>query len=174
MLADAMRTFYDYNRWATERIFDTAAGLDEEQLDAPGIAGQRSIRATLLHLIEVHKGWLSWWDGSLPPEEAYAIVLDLADYTTLPAARSAWDAVHKQTRAFIDGLSDEDMGRGYTFAPPGVPSWTTPLWQMMLHVANHGTQHRSEIAAMLTAFDHSPGDLDIVYYYLDVAQSASR
>jgi len=33
---------------------------------------------------------------------------------------------------------------------------------MLLHVANHGTQHRSEVAAMLTAFRYSPGELDFV------------
>jgi uncharacterized damage-inducible protein DinB len=35
---------------------------------------------------------------------------------------------------------------------------------MMLHVANHGTQHRSEVAAMLTGFDQSPGSLDLLDY----------
>jgi uncharacterized damage-inducible protein DinB len=36
---------------------------------------------------------------------------------------------------------------------------------MMVHVANHGTQHRSEVAAMLTAFGRSPGDLDALYFF---------
>jgi uncharacterized damage-inducible protein DinB len=36
---------------------------------------------------------------------------------------------------------------------------------MMLHVANHGTQHRAEVAAMLTAAGRSPGDLDLLAYF---------
>lgn len=39
---------------------------------------------------------------------------------------------------------------------------TRYLWEVMLHVANHATQHRSEVALMLTTFRHSPGDLDIL------------
>ena len=38
------------------------------------------------------------------------------------------------------------------------------LWQMLAHVVNHGTQHRSEAAVLLTAAGHSPGDLDMVDY----------
>jgi uncharacterized damage-inducible protein DinB len=37
-----------------------------------------------------------------------------------------------------------------------------PFWQLMVHVVNHGTQHRSEAAALLTAEDRSPGELDLM------------
>jgi uncharacterized damage-inducible protein DinB len=40
----------------------------------------------------------------------------------------------------------------------------TPVWQMLVHVVNHGTQHRAEAAAPLTAEVRSPGDLDLIDY----------
>jgi uncharacterized damage-inducible protein DinB len=41
-----------------------------------------------------------------------------------------------------------------------------------LHVANHSTQHRSEAAAMMTVFGHSPGYLDLMGYTLGWLGSA--
>jgi uncharacterized damage-inducible protein DinB len=39
---------------------------------------------------------------------------------------------------------------------------TRALWEMMLHVINHGTQYRSAVAMMLTKLGHSPGDMEIL------------
>ena len=37
-----------------------------------------------------------------------------------------------------------------------------PVWQMLVHVFNHGTQHRSEAALVLTQEGHSPGEMDLI------------
>jgi uncharacterized damage-inducible protein DinB len=37
---------------------------------------------------------------------------------------------------------------------------TLKVWQVIFHVVNHGTQHRGEAAAILTGYNHSPGELD--------------
>jgi uncharacterized damage-inducible protein DinB len=39
-----------------------------------------------------------------------------------------------------------------------------PVWQMLADVVNHGTQQRSEAAALLTDAGRSPGDLDMIDY----------
>jgi uncharacterized damage-inducible protein DinB len=44
------------------------------------------------------------------------------------------------------------------------PARTRLVWQTIVHVINHDTQHRSEAAQLLTAYGQSPGDLDISYY----------
>jgi len=45
------------------------------------------------------------------------------------------------------------------------------LWHCLWHVVNHGTQHRSEAAALLTRFNQSPGDLDFTVFMNETKRS---
>ncbi len=72
----------------------------------------------------------------------------------------------EQTHAFVGDLTDEDMPRYYSTTGPDGSEFGFPLWQMMQHIINHSTQHRSEIAVMLTEAGCSPGDVDMVFYQM--------
>ena len=50
----------------------------------------------------------------------------------------------------------------------GVP-YENVLWNLLVHVVNHGTQFRAEAAVALTDYGHSPGDLDLLLYFRDKA-----
>jgi uncharacterized damage-inducible protein DinB len=164
MLAETLRRQYAYTGWATRHVLDTAANLTSEQLNQSGTAGHGTVLDTLLHLMETHKGWLSWWDGSLSAMESYGLKLDRAAHPDVTALLATWTLIEQQTERFVAGLTDADTEQVYSFDLPDGRTWSMTLWGMMLHVINHGTQHRSEVAAMLTAFGHSPGDLDLLYF----------
>jgi uncharacterized damage-inducible protein DinB len=164
VFADAVRDLFAYNRWATERILDAAAKLTPEQLHAPQTAGHGSVRDTLVHVLRPQRSWLSWWDGSLSPGDARKLKIDPAEYPDVAAVRVLWESVEEQTQSFVAGLTDDDVARIYEYTLPNGVEMRLPLWRMMLHIANHGTQHRSEVAAMLTDLGQSPGDLDYIVF----------
>lgn len=166
MLADAMRMSYGYDEWATAKIFDAATNLTAEQLDAQGPIPHESIHATLLHMLSVQRRYLLWWDGSLDGLVAYNLTFDLNDFPDLASLRSFWMENVERLNAFVAHLSDEDAVRVVSTTMPDGSDFGLPLWQMMQHVSNHSTQHRSEIAVMLTEAGHSPGDLDMLFYQM--------
>ena len=68
---------------------------------------------------------------------------------------------------FVNDLTDERLNGKFSYkSTDGMPHERI-LWQAMAHLVNHGTQHRTEAAAMLTELNHSPGDIDLIYYLIE-------
>jgi uncharacterized damage-inducible protein DinB len=158
MKTDLIRTFYEYNTWANERILTTAARLTNEQFVAPGSASFSSVRDTLVHTMWAQWNWLLRWRGEPNPPH-----FEPADYADVAAVRARWSAIDGETRAFarVDDMALESVCR---YVNSRNEPMAYPLWQQMLHQVNHGTQHRSEVAVILTEYGHSPGLMDFILY----------
>jgi uncharacterized damage-inducible protein DinB len=46
--------------------------------------------------------------------------------------------------------------------------WKQPLWQLVLHVVNHGTHHRGQVSGFLRSLGHTPPILDPIYFYREM------
>ena len=90
--------------------------------------------------------------------------MDRDQFTTLEVLNQRWDEEEILMRDYLAGLNDADLERVVTYQNTKGDSFSRPLWQLLTHVVNHGTQHRSEVALYLTNFDRSPGDMDITVF----------
>lgn len=153
-------TLFAYDAWASARIFDSAARLDPADLDVTPLAGLGSLRRILVHTVSAMWIWRSRLEGSSPNTQ-----LDPADFLTLDAIRQRWEAEVAGLQAFIAEVDDTILAEPLDYLTTGGAPQRTPRWQILAHLANHGTQHRSEAAALLTALGHSPGDLDLILFF---------
>jgi uncharacterized damage-inducible protein DinB len=165
MNADMMRALYGYNSWATRQVLFAAVGLEGDAWATLGIGQGRTLRETLVHLVASQRAWVAWLDGSLSLEEAYALSLSPEDFPDVASLLAVWDEVDVAMDDFLDGLVDDDVQRTYQTEMQGI-TFGQELWQYLLHIANHATQHRSEAAVMLTEAGASPGGLDMMWFFL--------
>lgn len=166
LLVETIRRLYDYTDWANERLFAAAAGVPAETARGLQQGHDRTLLETLIHMLDAHRGWLSWWDGTATTTEAREkLRLDPAVVTDVDAVREAWTGVRAQTERFVGTLTEEQLATTYHRELRDGHHFAQPLWAMMVHVVNHGTQHRTEAAEMCTAVGCSPGELDFLWYF---------
>lgn len=150
---------YRYNDWANARVLRQAAQVAPEQYTAAAPTPQGSLRGTLVHTLAAEVAWRRRWQGDSP-----TALLDEADLPTFADLYDRWvQEAHALVR-FIADLSDADLQRPVQYATTKGQPKQNVLWQMMAHVVNHGTQHRSEAAMLLTGYGYSPGDLDFIVF----------
>jgi uncharacterized damage-inducible protein DinB len=163
MLAETIRTLYGYGTWATTRIFAAVERLDSERLLADP-SGHGSIRDTLVHFVAAEWLYLERWQGRSPRD-----LWEPSAFPDVAAIRGRWTEVDNDMHRLIAQLTQEELARLISYVNFQGETWTYPLWQLLLHQANHATQHRSEVALWLTDLGHSPGWLDFLVYIDETA-----
>lgn len=162
-VADLM-TLYDYTYWANRRIFHAAAQLTTEQFLAPTELTGGSVRNVLAHTLGAEWIWLTRCQEGRSPHA----LLDPAQFTTLDALVERWAEEEAAMRGYLASLDDAALTQPLTYANTSGRVMSNTLWHILVHVVNHGTQHRSEVAHVLTRLGHSPGDLDMILYARDL------
>ena len=150
---------YKYNQWANAKILNAAAGVTEEQYLAPASFPHGGLRGTLVHALSAEWIWRKRWEGASPTH-----LLKPEEFPTFHALRARWLDEENDLLGFVEGVTDEQLNNEFNYTNTSGKPFKRVLWQAMVHLVNHGTQHRTEAAAILTEFGHSPGDIDLIYF----------
>ena len=150
---------YQYNQWANAKILNAAAHVTPEQFAAPAPFPHGGLRGTLVHALFAEWIWRKRWEGTSPTQR-----FNPADFPTVESLRTRWQEEEKQLMDFVSNVSEERLNSPFDYKNTAGKPFTQVMWQVMAHVVNHGTQHRSEAAAMLTDLGYSPGDLDLISF----------
>ncbi|WP_028601856.1 DinB family protein [Ottowia thiooxydans] len=153
-------TLARYNMWATRRLFASVDELPEDVYRRDVGLFFKSIHRTLNHLLlgEHHLWYVRFSEGRSPrlslDEELETDRLRLKE--RLIAGAQAWPSLIQSWPAerFEGNLNYMTM-RGQ---PANLPFSVT-----LAHVFNHGTHHRGQVTAALTALGRTIPELDLVY-----------
>jgi uncharacterized damage-inducible protein DinB len=166
-----IKFIYEYNYWANKKILEAAAKVPQEQFTASaefpfGISQGGSLRSTMLHIVDAEYGWRGFFEFKKFGED-----LNANDFPTLEALGGKFQQEENSMRAWLNRIADDDINSKVTYTNDEGTLRTRTLWHCLHHVVNHGTQHRSEAAALLTRYDASPGDLDFTFYLIESGNS---
>lgn len=158
---EAISLLFDYNDWANGRILDAAAGLTSDQYNAqlPGLS-MGTTRGTLVHTLAAEQIWRRRCLERVSPAE----LLGEADCPTFESLRALWADEAVAMRAGLAVLPATALTERLAYRTTSGKPMEEVLWKLLVHLVNHGTQHRAEAAVALTAFGHSPGDVDVIVY----------
>jgi uncharacterized damage-inducible protein DinB len=159
MTSADLRLLVDYHYWARDRVLDAVAALTPEQYSRDLASSFRSVRDTLVHLYSADWVWCERWHGEAPT----AHVAD--QFPDVDSLRRTWSEHEAKVRAFIDAVG-EDINRVYDYKLFNGSPGSSPLWQMVQHVVNHGTYHRGQVTTMLRQLGAAPAkSMDLIAYY---------
>ena len=165
-----LRSHYAYQSWAMSNLLTALGDLTPEEYETVPASGHGSIRDTLAHLLSTQAGWFSWFDGTTDAAGAMMLRIRGTDVATVEAAAERWQEVRERTAACLAPLTEEAIRKVWSATAPNGMTLSIPLWQLMLHVANHGTHTRAQIVAAIRRTGRKPG----VYEYLWFAASQPK
>jgi len=159
---EVLKTHIRYSAWASARLVEAAGALSQEELDRDFGTADKSVLGTLTHVFGADRLWLKRLRGEtsrfLSPE----------DYR-MEALRTEWPAVMRGWEEWVSGLTNAAVNNIASYHDMAGNPHRTPLWQIVLHVVNHGTHHRGQAAGFLRAMGHKPPALDLIAYYRSLA-----
>ena len=153
---------FDYNYWANKRIMYAAENVSQEQFVASADFPHASLRGTLLHTLDAEYGWRMLCEHGLETED-----LQESEFPTVSSLQIRWHEEETAMRAYLATLKDDMLSDVIRYTTPAGIKRERVLWHCLYHVVNHGTQHRSEAAALLTGFNQSPGDFDFSIFTIE-------
>lgn len=157
-MLQALQFLYDYNTWAMQRVLDAAERLRLQQFVAAQ-DGHDAIRDLLVHTVWAQWIWLERSRGESPTARWQP-----GEFPYVATLTTRWREVDGMTHEFLTTLTEADLEHVFTYQNSAGETWRYPVWQALLHQANHAQQHRSEAALLLSRAGSSPGNLDLLVF----------
>jgi uncharacterized damage-inducible protein DinB len=159
---DYLVQLFEYNQWANARVLDVAEPLSPTQLMRPQGHSWGSVHATLVHMMAAEWIWMRRLRGHSP-----GALLDPATFPNVPAIRARWNAIAAETLAFLRVQTPQTLLQVVDYANTSGRPFSLAAWKIQVHVANHATHHRGELAAMYALMEVPHPEEYWYYYFLE-------
>jgi uncharacterized damage-inducible protein DinB len=163
-----LRHLFDYMIWADRAGFEAACALPEAEYYRQREFSFGAIHNLLVHQMSAQKTWLSRWKGT----PVLGRIDNHIEHPTRQLLAERWPPVHQGLLEFLDQQTDEALNTPMTVQRTDGEYLTAPLGGMMMHVIDHGSYHRGQLASMIKQAGVAKPPYSPYFYF--AIQNASR
>ena len=164
MFVTHFRSLLRFHFWARDRLVVGVQQLGAAQYTAAATGGWGSVAATLAHLAGAERIWLDRIHGS-----SASALLDERDLATLAAVQSYDQDTEQHWQRYLATLTEAELARGVAYTTTTGTPFVTSVADIITHVVNHATEHRAQIAMLLTAADIAHPGMDVILFVRESA-----
>ncbi len=139
-----LQQYAAYTTWANQRIFDQLNNLSDDQVDREIASSFSSIKKTLLHMWDAES---IWWQRLKLSEK---ITRHSEDFTgSLPELMKKLDLQSNEWKEWVYAASEIQLQHVFAYQNTKKEQFKQPVYEMLLHLFNHGTYHRGQLVTLL-------------------------
>jgi uncharacterized damage-inducible protein DinB len=154
------RLHLEFMQWADDTVLAALSQAPPDRVGHDLGSSFKSILGTLNHVYLAEWVWLRRVQG-----QPGARIADIESPADLGALGQAWPALHQMWIDWSRALSSEDWQKPLLNRNPQGVEFKLPHWQIVLHLVNHGSYHRGQVATMLRQSGIVPPGTDLVTFY---------
>ncbi len=164
MLAAQLQRLFTYNQWAWRQVFPSLAQLPDPAYKAARPFFWQSLHGLMVHAVAAEFIWLSRLHGESPTS-----LLQPDEFPNFAAIQSRWEVVNANWQTYLAGLADADVTGVVDYRNTRGDAFRLPLRDIVQHVANHATEHRSQMTPILFNLGAPTPPLDYMQFCLQNA-----
>ena len=156
---DDLGRLFDYSVWANHKLVRAAATLSVNDFKRELDGSHGGVRGTLTHIMGAEWIWLERWKGVSPTRR-----IDEAEFKDVLALREHWKVIEAHRASWFSSLRERDVVEIVRYRTLDGRGFGAPLWQLVQHVANHGSYHRGQVLHMLRQLGAKPVSTDLLFF----------
>lgn len=160
LATEVLVDYVRYTRWATTETLHACAALTHDELHLDLHTAYPTVWTTLVHHFQADS---IWWSRFQQQQAGLLSAFDPG--ANLDDLGARWSIVLDELVTFAESRTEEEWREPLQYRNTRGEAFEQPLWQVMMHMVNHGTLHRGQVLAMFRQLDRVPTSVDLINYY---------
>lgn len=167
MSIEAAVRLFEYNKWAWRRVFPSLEALTVEDYFEERPFFWESLHGLTAHGYGAENVWLQRLEGrrsqGLP---------DAKDFLTLDEIQAAWTPLWDAWGEFLGNLTEGRLNETLLYRNIEGKQYELCVDDVLRHVFNHATEHRSQMTPVLAQLGHPTEPLDFGRFAMRASDGA--